>query len=1728
MIPTQKNSMDTQALVEHLEAAGDLLRQEQPEQALMHLLDVYEAGFFDRELGALLRSVDDNLRALPPDIYDVLGDLQVRARELHKEREADPGDFDLDFSISDFFEDLEEDAFTPDAADPDEPLEAVDPGVSEEISIEAPAAEDDVFELDFDLSFDDEEPASESPSSPPVAQPETYAQGDEDELELSFDLSFDEEDEEEDEQPDFQIDFHPEEDEPAPEQSEQPAQPETYQQDDDVFDLDFQLDLDDLSQSPSSTPPDTAHTIQESVDFGQSHSDEESDPFDLDFGSSAAVEDDEQPPASPDGSPAQVIEVAEEFEVGELSFEASEPLFDDLDALEDQGEPAELDDSLLSFPNLNFDSIADSDEASPRSEGGAEEDGTIAGMPVEFQSEAQDDFEIGEIDWSSDLDAGHSDGDAFEVEQDDEIFSVEDESLFEASIGEFAREQGDEASGDVLIDMDLGAPDIAFDDVDEAPEGAALEPDDDELLFTLADDIDAGDDDVVIGGEEEWGAADEADSLDGRTTANGTGQYLTMREQALVEDVNSTREAPTYDPALMGSLSRTSEAVSVEQPPADKPDEDIPRLQAEPETPEVQESLPEQHEQEIEPEPEPPQTGAGDDPSIGSFFDEFSFSEANDDGQTPLDEDSSPVITSDEAPSLDGFFDEEQTQAPWFEMGSSDAASAEDEEDGDKTQVPASFSSTRESEVEQSFTPSAPEREPVEQGQEAVGSPDVELEQDSAPSEQPESPAQPETYQQDDDDVFELDFDLSFDDEEPASESPSSPPVAQPETYAQGDEDELELSFDLSFDEEDEEEDEQPDFQIDFHPEEDEPAPEQSEQPAQPETYQQDDDVFDLDFQLDLDDDDEPQPEPEPEQPAQPETYQQDDDVFDLDFGLDFDDPPAGNEDLAASESFPETDLGGEDDSEHFDGSSEESAPAAQPETYEQEDAGFDLDFDLDFDDLDAEDPPVAEQSGGAEQEPPAEEPPERPSWLSASALDSAGDAKPKDPPTLAQVPTADEALDEDSLFDVLGADEGDSVDALAEMSMGKLATVQGDAGSVGGGERRSLSLDFGSPARERSSPFSRENREATAVFDKNEEGALFQSLLEGSRSGEAEEAPAEGRDELRVPPWGDSDPNNRETQSNPAIQLDDLEAHSRETRANPALTPGMVSAARKNNEYAERETTAESPGLFEDEDWSVAPEPSGMPGLDDDWFDDEDLIPSSEPHEPKRSSIHEDKTAVPGVTGGGGEKDEYGGMFMGGPSSSAPKPVPTSGFPFGSNSPSQSNPGGGRDAEPASHTAPEPPATYQQEDESFDLDFELSLIEEDAPAPEPEPPAQPATYQQEDDGFDLDFDLDFGDLDAEDPPVAEPEPAPSVQPATYQQDDDDFELDFGFDGPQIEEVESHSELPAPSRTSSQIRPEPEPEEDDGDDLDDELDDLFNFDLGLSSPDIRPSEMAAREESNQFAREKTPAGQIEPELLEGLLSVADQQPADGGVRGTMFGMPFKPNQSRPGGKIDTGSAKPDVSEDEFFALAESLAAENSAASDTKASYRGEPVMGSRSSSRPLTGRHEPFERGKSLSRENPFAHEAPTGVRKALVDSAEQSQGTLSQEESDELLKEPTLEEKARALYEDGQFVEARDLLTAHIKENREPWATELLVFVERELERQQLAQLGSLTKTPVLDVKMSMLSSLNLDHRSGFLLSQIDGFMTFEDILDLSAMSRLETLEVLAELMGKGIIVAT
>jgi hypothetical protein len=68
-------------------------------------------------------------------------------------------------------------------------------------------------------------------------------------------------------------------------------------------------------------------------------------------------------------------------------------------------------------------------------------------------------------------------------------------------------------------------------------------------------------------------------------------------------------------------------------------------------------------------------------------------------------------------------------------------------------------------------------------------------------------------------------------------------------------------------------------------------------------------------------------------------------------------------------------------------------------------------------------------------------------------------------------------------------------------------------------------------------------------------------------------------------------------------------------------------------------------------------------------------------------------------------------------------------------------------------------------------------------------------------------------------------------------------------------------------------------------------------------------------------------------------------------------------------------------------------------------------------------------------------------------------------------------------------------------------------------------SKLGSMDRVVTQNIEPSQVRWLGLDHRSGFLLSRIDGVSTIEEVLDICGMPRLEGLKTLADLLDRGAI---
>ncbi len=148
----------------------------------------------------------------------------------------------------------------------------------------------------------------------------------------------------------------------------------------------------------------------------------------------------------------------------------------------------------------------------------------------------------------------------------------------------------------------------------------------------------------------------------------------------------------------------------------------------------------------------------------------------------------------------------------------------------------------------------------------------------------------------------------------------------------------------------------------------------------------------------------------------------------------------------------------------------------------------------------------------------------------------------------------------------------------------------------------------------------------------------------------------------------------------------------------------------------------------------------------------------------------------------------------------------------------------------------------------------------------------------------------------------------------------------------------------------------------------------------------------------------------------------------------------------------------------------------------------------------------------------PDPHRAQTPVGSPIVEVGED-------EAPAELIEDdPSAEMRDRFALGDysGALVMAESLL----EEN--PTLGEALEYAEscrQMLTQMYTSRIGPLDRVPLVEVQRDQLRWLSLDHRSGFVLSLVDGVSNLEMILDVSGMRELDALRILFELVQQRII---
>ena len=85
--------------------------------------------------------------------------------------------------------------------------------------------------------------------------------------------------------------------------------------------------------------------------------------------------------------------------------------------------------------------------------------------------------------------------------------------------------------------------------------------------------------------------------------------------------------------------------------------------------------------------------------------------------------------------------------------------------------------------------------------------------------------------------------------------------------------------------------------------------------------------------------------------------------------------------------------------------------------------------------------------------------------------------------------------------------------------------------------------------------------------------------------------------------------------------------------------------------------------------------------------------------------------------------------------------------------------------------------------------------------------------------------------------------------------------------------------------------------------------------------------------------------------------------------------------------------------------------------------------------------------------------------------------------------------------------------------------AQEYADWSRAEIRAALVIRLGSIHHIPRLAVALHAIPRSTLDHRTGFLLSRVDGWSTLEDVLDISGMDAIDALRILSNLLDDGII---
>ena len=114
----------------------------------------------------------------------------------------------------------------------------------------------------------------------------------------------------------------------------------------------------------------------------------------------------------------------------------------------------------------------------------------------------------------------------------------------------------------------------------------------------------------------------------------------------------------------------------------------------------------------------------------------------------------------------------------------------------------------------------------------------------------------------------------------------------------------------------------------------------------------------------------------------------------------------------------------------------------------------------------------------------------------------------------------------------------------------------------------------------------------------------------------------------------------------------------------------------------------------------------------------------------------------------------------------------------------------------------------------------------------------------------------------------------------------------------------------------------------------------------------------------------------------------------------------------------------------------------------------------------------------------------------------------------------------ARELFELGDFSGSLELVEKVLKkQSQHEGARAYLKRNEQTLLKMYESKLGDMNHIPRQLVPPDEVIWMNMHHRAGFILSQVDGSLTYDDLLAVSGMDRFDTVRIIADLITNGII---